>query len=83
LQFFLTGLFCLFIALILTDRIGKTEKKKQLPLPALLSMDKSTKTLAVQKIYEENLQWNDHEICSGDATPPVGAIKEGDVVTNC
>ncbi len=83
LQFFLTGLFCLFIALILSDIIGKSKKKKQSPLPAIFSMDKSTKTLTVQKIYEENLQWNDHEICSGDATLPAGAIKEGDVVTNC
>ena len=46
-------------------------------------MDKSAKTLTVQKIYEKNLRWEDNEICSGNADLPKGTIKEGDVITNC
>ncbi|MFO7678373.1 MAG: hypothetical protein R6V50_08370 [Thermoplasmatota archaeon] len=46
-------------------------------------MDKATKTLTVQKIYESNLEWQKTEICSGKATLPQGTIKEGDKLTNC
>jgi len=81
-QFFLTGLFCLFLVIIL---LGKFEKKegKMSKLPAILTMDKSTRTLTVQKIYEGDIKWEEHEICSGEANLPTGAIKEGDKVTNC
>ena len=65
-QFFLTGLLCLALAIILAGR-----------------MDKNTKTLKVQKIYDDNLKWDEHEVCSGVANLPTGSIKEGDVVTNC
>jgi len=83
LQFFLTGLFCLVLIFILLGKIDKKEEKKIAKPPALLSMDKNTKTLTVQKIYEDDLKWEEHEICSGTATLPSGQIKEGDVVTNC
>ncbi len=82
LQFFITGLFCLFLVFILLGRFDKKEEKKPKPL-ALFSMDKNTRTLTVQKIYEDNLNWEEHEICSGIATLPSGQIKEGDTVTNC
>lgn len=82
LQFFLTGLFCLFLILII---LGVFDKKDQTStnLPIVLSMDKNTKTLTVQKIYEEGLKWDDNEICSGTAMLPKGIIKEGDVIKNC
>jgi len=83
IQFFLTGLFCLFLVFILVGKFDKKEKIKIQKPKAVLSMDKSTKTLVVQKIYEDNLKWEEHEICSGDARLPSGFIKEGDVVTNC
>ena len=83
LQFFLTGLFCLVLIFILLSKIDKKEEKKIAKPPAHLSMDKNTKTLTVQKIYEDDLKWEEHEICSGTATLPSGQIKEGDVVTNC
>ena len=35
------------------------------------------------EIYEENLKWDDHEICSGSALLPSGPIKEGDVIKDC
>jgi len=83
LQFFLTGLFCLFLVIILTSKYDKKEEKIIPKPPAVFSMDKNTKTLTVQKIYEDTLKWEEHEICSGDATLPSGSIKEGDVVKNC
>jgi len=46
-------------------------------------MDKSRRTLVVQKLYEDNLKWEDNEICSGQAQLPMGIIKEGDTVNNC
>jgi len=83
LQFFLTGLFFLFLAFVLLGvQDKKTEKNLPKP-PAVFTMDKSKNTLKVQKIYEENLKWNDHEICSGNATLPSGLLKEGDVVKDC
>jgi len=81
-QFFLTGLFCLFLVIILLGKFEKTEGKLS-KLPAILTMDKSTRTLTVQKIYEGDLKWEEHEICSGEAKLPTGTIKEGDKVTNC
>ena len=83
IQFFLTGLFCLFLIFILLGRFEKKEVKNKTKIPAILSMDKNTRTLKVQEIYEDNLKWDDHEICSGVASLPTGVIKEGDVVTNC
>ena len=83
LQFFLTGVFCLFLIFIL---VGRFEKRGDKPLknpPALLTMDKSTKTLTVQKLYENDLTWENHEICSGSADLPRGQVKEGDIITNC
>ena len=83
-QFFLTGLFCLFLVIILLGKFDKSETKHKTPrLPTVFSMDKNTKTLTVQKIYEDGLKWDDHEICSGVATLPSGPIKEGDIVSNC
>lgn len=82
LQFFLTGLFCLILSLILSGKFEKHEEK--IPkTPAIFSMDKNTKTLKVQKIYESSLKWNDHEICSGTGQLPTGTIKEGDEIRNC
>lgn len=82
LQFFLTGLFCLILIFILVGRFEKEEKKFLKP-PAILTMDKSTKTLTVQKIYENDIKWEDHEICSGSAKLPSGSIREGDTITEC
>ena len=83
-QFFLTGLFCLFLVIILVGKLDKNEKKEKTPkVPAVFSMDKNTKTLTVQKIYESGLNWDEHEICSGDGILPAGQIKEGDKITNC
>ena len=83
-QFFLTGLFCLFLVIILVGKSDKAESKNKPPkVPAVFSMDKNTKTLTVQKIYENGLKWDEHEICSGDAILPAGDIKEGDQITNC
>jgi hypothetical protein len=81
-QFFITGLFCLFLVIILLGKFEKTDGKIS-KLPAILTMDKSTRTLTVQKIYEGDLKWEEHEICSGEAELPTGTIKEGDQVTNC
>ena len=83
LQFFLTGLFCLFLVLILIGKFEKKEDKNLLKSTTLFSMDKNTRTLKVQKIYEDNLKWEDHEICSGFATIPSGPLKKGDTITNC
>jgi len=83
IQFFLTGLFCLFLVIILTSKYDKKEEKLVPKPSAIFSMDKNTKTLTVQKIYEEGLKWEEHEICSGEATLPSGFIKEGDVIKNC
>jgi hypothetical protein len=82
IQFFLTGLFCLFLVLII---LGVFDKKEEgLPKPPLVfSMNKNTRSLTVQKMYEDSLRWEDNEVCSGDAKLPTGRIKEGDVVTNC
>ena len=83
LQFFLTGLFCLVLIFILLGRYDKTEEKKVPKPQAIFTMDKNTRTLTVQKIYEGDLKWEEHEICSGSATLPSGSIKEGDTITNC
>jgi hypothetical protein len=83
LQFFLTGLFCLVLIFILLGRFDKKEEKKIPKPPAIFSMDKNTRSLTVQEIYEDDLKWEEHEICSGNATLPSGPIKEGDTIINC
>ena len=80
IQFFLTGLFCLILAIWI---FKPSEEDKKGRLPAVLSMDKSKRTLTVQKLYEDNLKWEDNEVCSGDAQLPVGVMKEGDVIRFC
>ena len=80
IQLFITGLFCLFLSYVIFER---TDTKREEKLPVLFSMDKNTRTLTVQKIYNTNLSWKDNEICSGNAVLPSGPIKEGDVVINC
>ena len=80
IQLIITGLFCLFLSYVIFERTDIKGKEK---LPALFSIDKNTRTLTVQKIYNSNLNWEDNEICSGNATLPSGTIKEGDVVVNC
>ena len=80
IQFFITGIFCLFLAYVVFE---KNENKQNNNFPAVFSMDKVRKTLTVQKIYNDNLEWDKTEICSGDATLPSGFIKAGDVITDC
>lgn len=46
-------------------------------------MDKASKTLTVQKIYDDSLNWQKTETCSRKATLPTGSIQVGNVVTNC
>jgi len=82
IQFFLTGLFCLFLSMLIMGFFDKKETGLPKP-PYVFSMDKNTSTLKVQKIYDKSLKWEDNEICSGEAKLPTGTIKEGDVVTNC
>ena len=83
IQFFLTGLFCLILAILILHDFDETNEKGESQLPTFFSMDKSTRTLTVQKIYENNLRWKDSEICLGNATLPSGAVKVGDVITDC
>jgi hypothetical protein len=84
LQFFLTGVFCLFLTLLLLGKLDKSKEKHIYPKKtAVFTMDKSTNTLKVQKLYENNLRWEDHEICAGSASLPSGPIKEGDTVKDC
>jgi hypothetical protein len=51
--------------------------------PTKFTMDKSSRSLQVQQLYQEDLNWNDHEICSGDAILPKGVVNEGDRIMNC
>jgi hypothetical protein len=80
IQFFITGLFFLFLAYILSD---SPESKRKTHLPAAFFMDKSTRTLTVQEVYDASLRWEDNEICSGMAKLPKGVIKAGDKITDC
>lgn len=82
-QFFLTGLFFLFLVFVLVGRFEKKEEKAIPKPPAIFTMDKNTRTLTVQKIYDDNAKWEEHELCSGSATLPRGTINEGDKITNC
>ena len=83
IQFFLSGLFCLFLALIISGNIERFKTPKLIKAPALLTMDKSTRTLKVQKLYEKELKWDDLEVCSGSISLPTGIIKEGDQLNGC
>ena len=80
LQFFLTGVFSLFLSLVIFERRVKQEHH---PHPTRLTMDKASRTLIVQQLYKEGLNWGDHEICSGEATLPKGEVSEGDQILNC
>lgn len=82
-QFFLSGLFCLFLLLIALGVFDTTSSEKEHKPPVVLSMDKTKKALVVQRIYEKGLKWDENEVCSGEAELPQGLIKEGDQVTNC
>ncbi len=46
-------------------------------------MDKSERTLKVQHLYQERINWEDHEVCSGEAILPTGLVSEGDTIQNC
>lgn len=83
LQFFLTGLFCLFLTILLLGKLDIKEDKSSSKNPVVFKMDKNTRTLKVQKLYESALKWDEHEICAGSASLPSGPVKEGDIVTNC
>jgi len=82
IQFFLTGVFCLFLIIIILGYFDKNEEETT-KIPIVFSMNKNTNTLKVQKLYEDSIKWEDNEICSGDAILPTGVIKEGDTITNC
>lgn len=43
-------------------------------------MDKNTQPLTVQKIFENELKWEEHEIYYGNAILTADMIKEGDIV---
>jgi len=83
IQFFVTGLFCLFLALLISGSFEKSKGHKGDQPPIKLIMDKSTRSLKVQKLYEGGLRWEDYEICSGSTVLPVGSIEEGDTITKC
>ena len=80
IQFFITGIFCLFLGYVVFERSGNHKKNN---ISALFSMDKTNKTLIVQKLYDNNMYWDKTEICSGEAKLPSGLIKTGDVITEC
>ena len=61
----------------------RNEEKERHRLPAVFTMNKASKTLTVQKIYDDNINWGKTEVCSGDATLPTGTMHVGDIVTNC
>ncbi len=52
IQFFLTGLFCLFLVVLILGFFDKKEEE-MLKLPIVFSMDENTRTLTVQKIYDK------------------------------
>ena len=83
IQFFLTGLFCLFLTLIMIGKFDSKEEHNSSKRSASFKMDKNTRTLKVQKIYENDVKWDDHEICAGSASLPTGAMREGDIVKDC
>ncbi len=83
IQFFLTGLFCLFLVLIVMGYFEKKEKTEETRPPVSFKMDPVSRSLKVQKIYEQGLKWDENEVCSGSCRLPSGEIKEGDVLKNC
>ena len=58
-------------------------KHERHPHPTKLTMDKSSRSLVVQQLYQQGINWEDHEICSGDAILPKGVVTEGDKIVNC
>ncbi len=82
IQFFLTGLFSLFLVLLLLGVFDRNEDTSHRP-PVVFSMDKNTRSLKVQKIYENSINWDEHEVCSGYCKLPKGKINEGDMIRDC
>ena len=80
LQLFITGIFCLFLAYGIFQR---HENNQNHQFPVVFTMDKATKTLTVQHLYDTSLKWDKTEICSGKATLPQGPVNIGDTVKNC
>jgi hypothetical protein len=58
-------------------------EKKDGRLPVIFSLDNDSKTLIIEKLYLEDLNWDDFEICSGNAILPSGLIEEGDIISDC
>jgi hypothetical protein len=79
IQFFLMGLFCLILSF--TD--FKSENKNDIELPFILSRDKETKTLTIETVKNEDLYWEDTEICSGEGILPEGIVEKGNIIYNC
>ena len=79
IQFFLMGLFCLILSF--TD--FKHGIQNDMKIPFILSKNNNEKTLTIQDIRDEDLYWEDTEICSGNAILPEGIIEKGDVIYNC
>jgi hypothetical protein len=73
------GLFCLILSF--TD--FKSENNSDIELPFILSRNNETKTLTIETVKNEDLYWEDTEICSGEAILPDGIIEEGDIIYNC
>ena len=78
-QFFLMGLFCLILSF--TD--FKSENRNNIELPFRLSRDKENKTLKIETVKNQELYWEDTEICSGEAILPDGIIEKGDIIFDC
>ncbi|MBU0496493.1 MAG: hypothetical protein KKG04_00875 [Candidatus Thermoplasmatota archaeon] len=81
MQFFIMGLFCLFLALIIFEKKTKTSMVDH--ALARLTMDKTQRSLVVQKLCQDGLKWDDYEVCSGQALLPSGPVAEGDIIWNC
>jgi len=79
LQFFFMGLFCLILSL--TNFKPTLEREEQLSI--IFSQDLENKALILEKLIDDNLNWNDIEICSGEAILPEGIIEKGDIIYNC
>ena len=80
IQFFLMGLFCLFLSFI--DFYDKKNNNDGL-LPVIFSPNNKERSLKVIKVLTEDLLWEESEICSGEGILPSGVIKKGDVIINC
>ena len=56
LQLFISGLFCLFLSYFI---FSKSEHEDSKAIPINFTMDKTKKTLTVQKIYEDGIKWEE------------------------